>query len=126
MAAIKVPDAAGSFKEPITVTAGNCGKSTSAAGTCINPPPPDMASVKPARKAARQSSKMISQLILIFVQYAQELVPGAHFLLVLLFEETNLSLSEVGDHQPGYNGYSTYDMYTGDFFVQQQHRFNTC
>jgi hypothetical protein len=34
----------------------DCGNNTNAAGVCINPPPPAIASVKPARKANTQRS----------------------------------------------------------------------
>ena len=40
MAKVLVPVNAGIFKLPITAATGYCGRSTSAAGVCINPPPP--------------------------------------------------------------------------------------
>src|SRR5690606_36211512 len=87
MAATSVPLKAGNFKEPITVTAGYCGKRTSATGNCISPPPPDMASVKPARNAATQRIT-ISVVISIFVQHAEEFTPGTYLILILFCQHT--------------------------------------
>jgi hypothetical protein len=39
----------------MTFGTGNCGYNTKKAGTCTNPPPPTMLSIKPAIKANAQS-----------------------------------------------------------------------
>lgn len=52
--AIAVPLKAGILRVPITVETGRWGKKTSAKGVWIKPPPPTMASIKPAQNAATQ------------------------------------------------------------------------
>ena len=51
-AAIIVPLIAGIFVVPSNVAKGYCGKVTISAGVCTRPPPPTIASIKPAPKAA--------------------------------------------------------------------------
>jgi hypothetical protein len=58
-----VPVHAGIFKEPITVATGYWGNNTNAAGVCIKPPPPTIASTKPAEKAKRQSKISVNVVI---------------------------------------------------------------
>ena len=53
-AAKEVPLKAGIFSVPITVETGKLGSKINAAGVCINPPPPTMASMNPAINAATQ------------------------------------------------------------------------
>ena len=55
-AAKKVPLNAGIFNEPITVATGKFGIKISAVGVCISPPPPTIASIKPALNAAIHKS----------------------------------------------------------------------
>lgn len=58
-AAKKVPLKDGIFSEPITVATGSLGNKIKEAGVCINPPPPTMASTKPARLANKHSKMSV-------------------------------------------------------------------
>ena len=51
---MEVPVKEGILVVPSKVATGYCGRVINVAGVCINPPPPTMASIKPAAKAARQ------------------------------------------------------------------------
>ena len=62
MVAKKVPLKAGIFKVPMTVETGKSGSSTKPAGVCTRPPPPTIASINPAAKAAKH--KRISVVVI--------------------------------------------------------------
>ena len=53
-AAIDVPKNEGILVVPSKVATGYCGSVIKVAGVCISPPPPTMASIKPAANAAMQ------------------------------------------------------------------------
>jgi len=54
-AAKKVPAKDGTLRDPITCATELFGSKINPAGVCINPPPPTIASTKPAKKAIKQS-----------------------------------------------------------------------
>jgi hypothetical protein len=58
VAAKKVPLKEGIFKLAITVETGRFGSNINPMGVCINPPPPTIASTKPARKATKHNNKI--------------------------------------------------------------------
>jgi hypothetical protein len=55
IAAVAVPKKAANFEVPTTETGFSFGKASKSAGVWIKPPPPAMASIKPAKKRARKS-----------------------------------------------------------------------
>src|ERR1044072_4611539 len=61
-AAILVPENEGILVVPSSVATGYCGKVKRMAGVWINPPPPTMASIKPAQ-SEKQQSRMRSVVI---------------------------------------------------------------
>jgi hypothetical protein len=65
VAAENVPQKAGIFNEPIMVTTGKLFSITNEAGTCSNPPPPTMESIKPAQNATMQSKTICQSSICI-------------------------------------------------------------
>ena len=56
-AAKEVPEMAGILDVPTMDANGNCGNKINNAGICNKPPPPTMASIKPAKNATIQSIK---------------------------------------------------------------------
>ena len=64
-AATAVPANEGIFTVPNNVATGYCGRINKVAGVCNKPPPPTMASIKPAPKAARQSK--ISSVVNVWI-----------------------------------------------------------
>ena len=59
-AAKKVPVKEGIFNEPMTCATELLFSKIKPAGVCINPPPPTMASTKPAKKAMMQSKIIVT------------------------------------------------------------------
>jgi len=57
--ATDVPEKAGIFEVPKSVATGKFGKVIRRTGVCIKPPPPTMASIKPAQKAAIQTISVL-------------------------------------------------------------------
>lgn len=99
--AILVPLNDGIFKVPITVAKGYCGNNTSAAGVCINPPPPAIASVNPAKNATKQSS-IISMLLPFPSKHAHKLLPRAYGFIILFghYATELMNMSKIM-HHPG-------------------------